>query len=165
MSKNLGKGGKSRKKGKRSTRVTEQSKRDLVLREEEGQVYAQVSKMFGNLRLEASCFDGINRVCHIRGTFVKKVWICAGDVILVDVRTFEPDKGDVVYKFTADEVRTLKTLGEIPDVNMNLMGEGEEEENIPYEFRVGKYILPISFFEKKRINYFLFSRFGKSLKK
>ena len=35
--------------------------------------YAQVSKMLGNGRLEALCFDGPKRLCHIRGKLRKKV--------------------------------------------------------------------------------------------
>lgn len=35
--------------------------------------YAQVTKMLGNGRLEALCFDGVNRLCHIRGKLRKKV--------------------------------------------------------------------------------------------
>lgn len=40
---------------------------------EDGQEYAQVTKMLGNGRLEAMCFDGIKRLCHIRGKLRKKV--------------------------------------------------------------------------------------------
>ena len=35
--------------------------------------YAQVTKMLGNGRLEAMCFDGVRRLCHIRGKLRKKV--------------------------------------------------------------------------------------------
>lgn len=46
--------------------------------------YAQVLKMLGNGRLEAMCFDGTKRLCHIRGKLRKKVgaswpshlWLC-----------------------------------------------------------------------------------------
>ena len=34
--------------------------------------YAQVTKMLGNGRLEAMCFDGVKRLCHIRGKLRKK---------------------------------------------------------------------------------------------
>ena len=37
--------------------------------------YAQVVKMLGNGRLEALCFDGQKRLCHIRGKLRKKVTI------------------------------------------------------------------------------------------
>ena len=35
--------------------------------------YAQVTKMLGNGRVEAMCFDGAKRLCHIRGKLRKKV--------------------------------------------------------------------------------------------
>ena len=35
--------------------------------------YAQVTRMLGNGRLEAMCFDGSKRLCHIRGKLRKKV--------------------------------------------------------------------------------------------
>merc|ERR1712226_681831 len=49
-----------------------QKKRELVFKEE-GQEYAQVIKMLGNGRLDALCFDGVKRLCHIRGKLRKKV--------------------------------------------------------------------------------------------
>ena len=41
-------------------------KRELVFKED-GQDYAQVSIMLGNSQLEDMCFDGIKKLCHIRG--------------------------------------------------------------------------------------------------
>lgn len=37
--------------------------------------YAQVLRMLGNGRLEATCIDGNKRLCHIRGKMRKKVWV------------------------------------------------------------------------------------------
>ena len=64
-----GKGGKNRRRGKNEN---ENDKRELIFKED-GQEYAQVIKMLGNGRLEAYCFDGIQRLCHIRGKLRKKV--------------------------------------------------------------------------------------------
>ena len=65
----LGKGGKNRRRGKNEN---ESDKRELIFKED-GQEYAQVVKMLGNGRLEANCFDGTSRLCHIRGKLRKKV--------------------------------------------------------------------------------------------
>ena len=77
--------------------------------------YAQVAKMLGNGRLEAMCFDGVKRLCHIRGKLRKKVWINQGDIVLVGLREFQDQKADVILKYNDDEARNLKTYGEIPD--------------------------------------------------
>merc|ERR1712183_448151 len=89
-------------------------KRELVFRED-GQEYAQVTKMLGNGRLEAMCFDGVKRLCHIRGKLRKKVWINQSDIILVGLRDYQDAKADVILKYSADEARNLKSYGEFPE--------------------------------------------------
>jgi len=111
MPKNKGKGGKNRRRGKNEN---ETEKRELVFKEE-GQEYAQVLKMLGNGRLDALCFDGVKRLCHIRGKLRKKVWINTGDIILLGLRDYQDTKADVILKYTADEARNLKAYGELPD--------------------------------------------------
>ena len=80
-----------------------------------GQEYAQVVKMLGNGRCECFCFDGVTRLGHIRGKMRKKVWITAGDIVLVGKRDFQDEKVDIVHKYTADEARNLKQYGELPE--------------------------------------------------
>jgi translation initiation factor 1A len=116
MPKNKGKGGKNRRRGKNEN---DDMKRELV-QCEPGQAYAQVLKMLGNGRLDAMCFDGVKRLCHIRGKLRKKVWINTSDIILVGLRDFQDEKADVILKYTADEARALKSKGEIPE-NVNIM--------------------------------------------
>ncbi|KAF5290277.1 hypothetical protein FQR65_LT11611 [Abscondita terminalis] len=111
MPKNKGKGGKNRRRGKNEN---ETEKRELVFKED-GQEYAQVTKMLGNGRLEAMCFDGTKRLCHIRGKLRKKVWINQGDIILIGLRDYQDAKADVILKYTPDEARNLKTYGEFPE--------------------------------------------------
>lgn len=82
---------------------------------EDGQEYAQVLRMLGNGRLEAMCMDGVKRLCHIRGKMRKKVWVNAGDVILVGLRDYQDEKADVILKYMADEARNLKQYGELPE--------------------------------------------------
>jgi initiation factor 1A len=71
--------------------------------------------MLGNGRLEAMCFDGEKRLAHIRGKLRKKVWINQGDIILLSLRDYQDEKGDVILKYTADEARNLKAYGELPE--------------------------------------------------
>merc|ERR1719320_799781 len=61
------------------------------------------------------CFDGMKRLCHIRGKLRKKVWINGGDIILLGLRDYQDAKADVILKYTADEARNLKTYGELPE--------------------------------------------------
>jgi len=110
MPKNKGKGGKNRRRGKNEN----DEKRELVFKED-GQEYAQVLRMLGNGRLEAQCIDGVKRLCHIRGKMRKKVWVNTGDIVLVGLRDYQDEKADVILKFMADEARSLKAYGELPE--------------------------------------------------
>uniref|UniRef100_A0A8I5TW31 Eukaryotic translation initiation factor 4C n=1 Tax=Pongo abelii TaxID=9601 RepID=A0A8I5TW31_PONAB len=123
-----GKGGKNRRRGKNEN---ESEKRELVFKED-GQEYAQVIKMLGNGRLEAMCFDGVKRLCHIRGKLRKKVWINTSDIILVGLRDYQDNKADVILKYNADEARSLKAYGELPEhakINeTDTFGPGDDDE-------------------------------------
>ncbi|KAG4306350.1 hypothetical protein PORY_000338 [Pneumocystis oryctolagi] len=134
MPKNKGKGGKNRRRGKNEN---EAEKRELIFKDD-GQEYAQVTKMLGNGRLEAMCFDGEKRLAHIRGKLRKKVWINQGDVILLSLREYQDKKADVILKYTADEARDLKNYGELPEntkINETdtFGGEGEDECNFEFD--------------------------------
>jgi len=132
MPKNKGKGGKNRRRGKNEN---EGLKRELVFKED-GQEYAQVTKMLGNGRLEAMCFDGVKRLCHIRGKLRKKVWINQSDIVLVGLRDYQDAKADVILKYSADEARNLKSYGEFPEnVKINeTVTFGEEGYDDEIEF-------------------------------
>ncbi|KAG2375284.1 hypothetical protein C9374_009907 [Naegleria lovaniensis] len=125
--KSKSKGGKRKKDLNKGGAGT---KRDLQLKEE-GQEYGTVVKMLGNGRLECYCFDGKTRLCTIRGTMRRKIWINQGDTILVGLRDYQDDKADVIHKYLPDEARELKKLGEIPkDAKIN----ENTEEQIGIEF-------------------------------
>jgi translation initiation factor 1A len=74
-----------------------------------------VIKMLGNGRLEAFCFDGVSRLCHIRGKLRKRVWIQQGDIVLLGLRDFQDAKADVIQKYDNEEARSLKAYGELPE--------------------------------------------------
>ncbi len=86
-------------------------RQDMPLRED-GQVYAQVAKMLGNGRVLATCADGEERLCKIRGSMRKREWVHVGDTVLVALRDFQDTKADIVYKYQENEVHRLRKLGE-----------------------------------------------------
>ncbi len=111
-------------------------KRELEFKED-GQEYAQVLKMLGNGRLEAQGFDGTKRLAHIRGKLRKKVWINQGDIILLSLREYQDAKADVILKYNADEARSLKAYGELPDtakINETDTFAGDEDNECNFEF-------------------------------
>merc|ERR1719277_2103564 len=82
------------------------------------------------------CFDGMKRLCHIRGKLRKKVWINSGDIILLGLRDYQDTKADVILKYTSDEARNLKAYGELPEsakINENAGMEDDFEDNITFD--------------------------------
>jgi hypothetical protein len=45
----------------------------------------------------------------------KKIWMTAGDIVLVALREYEKDKCDIILKYTQDEIMKLKKAKEIPE--------------------------------------------------
>jgi translation initiation factor 1A len=65
------------------------------------------------------------------------VWINQGDIILVGLRDYQDTKADVIFKYTPDEARNLKTYGEFPEsVRINdtvTFVEGDMDDEIEFD--------------------------------
>ncbi|RLG91249.1 MAG: translation initiation factor eIF-1A [Candidatus Hecatellales archaeon] len=91
--------------------LSEEELKELVL-PGEGQLLGIVVKMLGFDRLVVRCTDGKERLCRISGKLKRRVWIREGDVVLVSPWEFQSDKrGDVVWRYTANQVDWLKKNG------------------------------------------------------
>jgi len=69
------------------------------------QNYAQVISMLGDGRIKIKCIIDdkvIDKLGIIRGSMRKRQWINPGDIVIVCIRDFEPDKCDVVYVYPKD---------------------------------------------------------------
>ena len=127
-------GNKTKKQKKVSSNVED---RKLVLKDVmDLQEYAQINKVYGNGRFEANCFDGKIRLAHARGNLKKKkVFVKAGDVVIISLREFEDAKSDIIYVYNQKEIRVLKKMGEIPNtISEDLLKEAEETD-IGVEFK------------------------------
>ena len=80
MPRNQGIGGNKRRKGKKNATFSI-NKNDLV-KKDEYQMYARVTALLGNGRLNALCDDGEIRMCKIRGKMMKKDFIRNDGIIL-----------------------------------------------------------------------------------
>lgn len=128
MPKNKGAGGKTRKRGKNES--DDQSDRELIFKED-GQDYGQVIKNLGGLKFEVFCFeDEHKRICHVRGKLVKKVWICVGDIVLISLRDFQKNEGDIIHKYNNNEIKNLQNYGEIKsNVILNDINDTKDEKD------------------------------------
>ena len=115
MPKNKGAGGKNRRKGK----GTVGQSRELVYKNiDDGQEYGQITKSVGNGFMEVLCFSStgnVTRRAHIRGRMRKRVWMGAGDIVLVSTRGFQDSTCDILLKYTCDEARLLRARRQLPE--------------------------------------------------
>lgn len=81
------------------------------------QMYGRILRNLGGDRMIVFCNDGKQRVCHIRGGMRKRVWMKAGDLVLISPRDFEKkpevgsselEKGDIIAKYDEDLIPILK---------------------------------------------------------
>lgn len=80
---------------------------------EDGQEYARVLAMLGNNRVRARFGDKTERLCRIRGSMRRRMWVNVGDVVLVAARDdLAGDVGDIVYRYQPADVQRLRRLGE-----------------------------------------------------
>lgn len=92
---------------------------DEIPFKEDGEEYAVVEQMLGGKRLLAHV-KGSSMLCKIRGNFRRSRadWVSKGDVLLISVREFQESKADVLYKYRAEEVRFLRRIGELDDLDV-----------------------------------------------
>mmetsp|Transcript_44432 Transcript_44432/g.69473 ORF Transcript_44432/g.69473 Transcript_44432/m.69473 type:complete len:132 (+) Transcript_44432:813-1208(+) len=121
-------GNKTKRKKSKKGNINDNNKekKELVFKEL-GQEYGQVLKMLGNGRCDVYCFDGVQRLCHIRGKMRKKIWINSGDVVLIALREFQDKKADIILKYNTDETKSLRAYGELPD-DLSLFHSIKEEK-------------------------------------
>lgn len=86
-----------------------------------------VTKILGNARFTVSCSDGKIRVCRVRGSMRRRVWIKKGDLVLVSPWDFQSDKkGDIIWRYRAQDSYALKKEGFLVPSKKEIMATKEE---------------------------------------
>jgi translation initiation factor 1A len=129
------KGGRNYKKSKKGGHQPA-SNGEMPLADTADKMYASVKKRLGGKRIEVVCTDNKERQAKIPGTFYKRVWFNAGDIILVQVDPLDPSEVFILYKYQPNESSQLKAKGLIgfeigaeEDELGIVFGESEDEED------------------------------------
>jgi len=77
----------------------------------ENQVLGVVEQFLGYDRARVKCADGVTRLCRIPGKMKKRVWLKIGDIVLVAPWDFQPSKGDILHRYSTDELKQLAKRG------------------------------------------------------
>uniref|UniRef100_A0A7C5XFU7 Translation initiation factor 1A n=1 Tax=Ignisphaera aggregans TaxID=334771 RepID=A0A7C5XFU7_9CREN len=76
-----------------------------------GQVICVIEEIIGADFVKVRCNDGASRSCRIPGRFRRRTWLAEGDVVLVQPWDFQPNKGDIIHKYSRDEIKRLINMG------------------------------------------------------
>lgn len=129
---------KNEKSKKNSAKRTENIKRELVIKENvPDSEYGRVIRALGDCNFAVECADGMERMCHIRKS-IKRSYVLADSIILVGKRSYQPEKGDIIYVYSYEEATKLRNMGEITfslnECHTNEDGGDEKEDNVEFEF-------------------------------
>ena len=102
-----------RKEKKKKTFNGEPKKRELI-EKDDGTDYAYVEKLLGSRRCTVRVTDGSSKLCIISRRFKRKVWVSAGDTLLVTIRNYEDAKCDMLHRYDKSEITELIKRFEIP---------------------------------------------------
>ncbi|MEA3378764.1 MAG: translation initiation factor eIF-1A [Nanoarchaeota archaeon] len=76
-----------------------------------------VETRLGGSKMRVRCFDGKTRLCRIPGRLKRRLWVRAGNYVLVEPWEYGGDeKGDLLYKYRPNQVAWLKRKGYIKEV-------------------------------------------------
>jgi translation initiation factor 1A len=111
------KGGKGHKKCKNSIYRDEVSKKVEYRQEDNNEVYGVITKIYGSGRFLVLFYDDLDKkkagtpkekMGILRGNLRRRTRLCAGNLVLVSVRSFQEDKVDIIYKYKDYEISDLK---------------------------------------------------------
>jgi translation initiation factor 1A len=124
-------GGKSYKKTKHGNN----DETAIFIDRQADQMYGRIIKNLGGLNLLVFCNDNYERVCHIRGAMRKRVWLHTGDIVLISIRDFNPDKksdgkerGDIIAKYDHKHYSKLRRLSDFNEILLNNIEQPDRKD-------------------------------------
>ena len=77
------------------------------------EVIGIIAQRCGGSRMMVSCMDGKTRNCRVPGRKRRELWLREGDAIIIEPWEFDDNKGDVLFKYTINQVTKLKQMGKL----------------------------------------------------
>ncbi len=76
------------------------------------QCFGIIEQRLGGSRMRVRCLDGKTRICRIPGRLRRTLWVRERDIVIIEPWELGGDKkGDIVYKYTKNQIQFLKKKG------------------------------------------------------
>jgi translation initiation factor 1A len=80
----------------------------------ENEMFGIADQLLGASKIKVMCEDGVSRVGRIPGKIKKRMWIREGDLLIISVWDFQPDKCDVKFRYTKTQAVNLSKRNKVP---------------------------------------------------
>ena len=70
-----------------------------------------IERRLGGNKMMVNCLDGKSRVCRVPGRLKRKLWLRPDNVVIIQPWELDKDKGDVLFKYTLNQVAWLRKNG------------------------------------------------------
>ncbi|MFA7185425.1 MAG: translation initiation factor eIF-1A [Victivallales bacterium] len=80
----------------------------------EGEIFGIADQLLGASKIRVMCEDGVSRMGRIPGKIKKRMWIREGDLLIVSVWDFQPDKCDIKFRYTRTQAINLSKRNKVP---------------------------------------------------
>ncbi|MFZ2411670.1 MAG: translation initiation factor eIF-1A [Candidatus Methanoperedens sp.] len=94
-----------------SNQQPEEFSRVRIPQKNANEILGTVESLLGANKLRVRCMDGIVRLTRIPGKMKKRIWIREGDVIILVPWSFQNEKADIIWKYSAPQVNWLERKG------------------------------------------------------
>ncbi len=75
------------------------------------EIIGVVEQRLGGNKMMVACLDGKSRNCRVPGRLKRALWLRENDVVLIEPWEFDPNKGDVIFKYRDTQINWLKRNG------------------------------------------------------
>jgi len=94
--------------------ITQDLTRVRIPHEKKGEILGIADQLLGASRIMVMCSDGKKRIGRIPGKLKKRMWIRAGDLVILRAWEFQDAKADILHRYTRTESMYLSRRGVIP---------------------------------------------------
>ena len=81
-----------------------------------GEMYGIADQLLGASRIKVLGGDGKARMGRIPGKLRKRMWIRQGDLLIIKPWEFQPDKADIIWRYTKTQAISLSKKKLLPEV-------------------------------------------------
>ena len=101
------------KKNKAKVFVPGRESSSWVKLPQDREVIGIITQRCGGSRMMVSCMDGKTRNCKVPGRKRRGLWLREGAAVIIEPWEFDEDKGDVLFKYTPNQVVKLQRMGKL----------------------------------------------------